>query len=68
MSKKEITYTEALDELNEISHAIENESIPIDELAAKVKRASELIVLCKSKLRATEEEVRKIIGQMGEEK
>ena len=64
--KKDITYTDALNELNEISRAIENESISIDELAAKVKRASELITLCKTKLRATEDEVKKIIGEMGE--
>lgn len=62
----DISYTDALNELNAISRAIENESIPIDELAAKVKRASELIELCRKKLRSTEEEVKKIIGEMGE--
>jgi exodeoxyribonuclease VII small subunit len=57
-----MTYTEALNELNEISRAIENESIPVDELATKVKRASELIEICRTKLRTAEEEVKKIIG------
>ncbi len=66
--KNEISYTDALNELNEISHAIDNESIPLDELAAKVKRASELIAICRAKLRSTEDEVKKIIGEMGEEK
>lgn len=65
---KDITYTDALTELNEISHAIDNESIPLDELAKKVKRASELIAICRAKLRSTEDEVKKIIGEMGEEK
>jgi exodeoxyribonuclease VII small subunit len=65
---KDISYTDALNELNEISHAIDNESIPLDELAAKVKRASELITICRAKLRSTEDEVKKIIGEMGEEK
>lgn len=64
----DISYTDALNELNEISHAIDNESIPLDELAAKVKRASELITICRAKLRSTEDEVKKIIGEMGEEK
>ncbi|HTL82408.1 MAG TPA: exodeoxyribonuclease VII small subunit [Bacteroidia bacterium] len=63
---KDISYTDALNELNEISHAIEDESISIDELSKKVKRAAELITLCKTKLRVTEEEVKKIIGEMGE--
>jgi exodeoxyribonuclease VII small subunit len=62
---KNISYTDALNELNEISHAIDNESIPLDELAAKVKRASELIAICRAKLRSTEDEVKKIIGEMG---
>lgn len=65
---KDITYTDALNELNEISHDIDNESIPLDELAKKVKRASELITICRAKLRSTEDEVKKIIGEMGEEK
>lgn len=64
----DISYTDALNELNEISRAIDNESIPLDELAAKVKRASELITICRTKLRSTEDEVKKIIGEMGEEK
>ena len=65
---KDISYTDALNELNEISHAIDNESIPLDELAKKVKRASELIAICRAKLRSTEDELKKIIGEMGEEK
>lgn len=65
---KDISYTDALNELNEISHAIDDESIPLDKLATKVKRASELIAICRAKLRSTEDEVKKIIGEMGEEK
>mgnify|MGYP000279976605 CR=1 FL=1 len=56
---KDISYTDALNELNEISHAIDDESIPLDELAKKVKRASELIAICRTKLRSTEDEVKK---------
>jgi exodeoxyribonuclease VII small subunit len=63
---KDISYTDALNELNEIAREIENESIAVDELSVKLKRASELITLCRAKLRLTEEEVKKIIGEMGE--
>jgi exodeoxyribonuclease VII small subunit len=63
---KDITYTDALNELNEIAREIENESIAVDELTKKLKRASELISLCRAKLRLTEEEVKKIIGEMGQ--
>lgn len=64
---KEQNYSQALDELNEIARSIEDESIPVDELAAKLKRASELISFCRSRLRMTEEEVSKIIGQIGDQ-
>jgi len=66
MSKKDISYSDALNELNEIAGEIENESIAVDELTIKLRRASELITLCRAKLRLTEEEVKKIIGEMGE--
>lgn len=62
---KDISYSDALNELNEIARLIENEAIPVDELTAKLKRASELITLCRAKLRLTEEEVKKILGEMG---
>jgi exodeoxyribonuclease VII small subunit len=61
---EELTYTSALNELTEIARSIDSESIPIDELSAKVKRASELIEFCKKRLHATEEEVKKIIGDL----
>lgn len=63
---KDVSYTDALNELNEIAREIENESIAVDELSIKLKRASELITICRAKLRLTEEEVKKIIGEMGD--
>jgi len=59
-----LTYQQALDELTTIVAELENESIPIDELAEKVKRASDLIQYCQSKLNATDTEVKKIINQL----
>jgi exodeoxyribonuclease VII small subunit len=59
-----LTYEQAYKELSEISLEIENETISVDELAIKVRRASELIAICKSKLRDAESEVNKIINQM----
>ncbi|MCE2773603.1 MAG: exodeoxyribonuclease VII small subunit [Bacteroidetes bacterium] len=61
---EELNYQKAMDELQEISRAIENETIPLDDLAKKVKRASELITFCRQKLRSTEDEVNKIIDGM----
>ncbi|TCD00145.1 exodeoxyribonuclease VII small subunit [Pedobacter psychroterrae] len=59
-----LTYEAAYKELAEIAREIENESVSVDILAEKVKRASELIDFCQTKLRATETEVNKIIKQM----
>ena len=59
-----LTYEEAYKELAQIAAEIENESVSIDVLAQKVKRASELITFCQTKLRSTEAEVNKIIAQM----
>jgi exodeoxyribonuclease VII small subunit len=59
------SYEQALSELRKIAEAIENESVSIDELADKVKRASELVEYCREKLRNTEAELDKVIGKMG---
>lgn len=59
-----ITYTEAFDELQSIITHLEKGDVAVDELAAKVKRASLLIELCRTKLTATEEEVQRVIDRM----
>lgn len=64
MTEKILTYEEAYRELAEIAEEIQNESVSVDVLAQRVKRASELITFCQSKLRSTETEVNKIIAQM----
>jgi exodeoxyribonuclease VII small subunit len=62
--EKNLNYEEAYQELAEIAAEIETESVSVDVLAEKVKRASVLIAFCQSKLRSTETEVNKIIKQM----
>jgi exodeoxyribonuclease VII small subunit len=59
-----LTFEEAWQELKTIASEIENESVSVDVLATKVKRASLLVTLCQTRLRATEDEVTKIIQQM----
>ena len=66
MSKKEISYNDAIIEIEETLQKIENEELDVDELASKVKRISSLLKICKDKLNSTEEEVEKILGQMEE--
>jgi exodeoxyribonuclease VII small subunit len=63
MSKK-LTYSAALEELENIIQEIENEEINIDDLSVKVKRASTLLKFCKEKLRSTEGDINTILGEM----
>jgi len=53
-----ITYEAAFKELREIEADIQNEAVSVDVLAEKIKRASELIAICLSKLTKTEAEVK----------
>jgi exodeoxyribonuclease VII small subunit len=59
-----MTYEEAYRELEQIAQEIEHETVSVDVLAEKVKRASDLIALCQKRLKATESEVNKIIARM----
>jgi exodeoxyribonuclease VII small subunit len=61
---EDLTYEIAFQELKEIALEIENDSVSVDVLAEKVKRASELIQFCQIKLRSTEAEISSIIKQM----
>lgn len=63
---KKITYNQAFDELQNIIKDLENEEISIDDLSEKVKRAAELIRICKAKITTTEEDVKKILEELGE--
>ncbi len=64
--EQNLTYDQAYQELAAIAKEIETESVSVDELAQKVKRASELITFCKARLSSTEQEVSNIIAQMGD--
>lgn len=54
-----LNYTKAYDELQQIVEDIENAEINIDELETKIKRASELLNICKDKLYTTQKNVMK---------
>ena len=58
---KEISYDKAFEELQQIVSDMEEGEIGVDELSLKVRRASELIKICKEKLSSTEEDVSKIL-------
>ena len=59
--KEEPTYTEAVAEIERILTRFRSEEMDVDSLAAEVKRATELIGLCKERLRKAESDVKKIL-------
>ena len=61
MTKKaEISYKDALTELEKILVDIQNNQINVDQLTDRVARASELIKFCKDKLKTTETQITEI--------
>jgi len=66
MNKKSIKYSEAIEELNAILEGLESERIDVDEVSLKVlkvKRAIELIRICREKIATTELQVKKIVKE-----
>lgn len=64
MSETEINYARAFTELQAIVSEIELGQISVDILSEKVKRAAELIAICKKKLSSTEEDVNQILKEL----
>jgi exodeoxyribonuclease VII small subunit len=64
---RELTYSQALKELEKIVKEIESEDVDIDILAEKIKRASQIITFCKGKLRTAEDEVKKVLTEMDDQ-
>lgn len=61
---KEHSYTKAYEELQQIVEGMENEDINIDDLEKNIKRASELLKICKDKLHKTEQSVLKNLEEI----
>lgn len=64
MKKQALSYTDAFNELEQIVKKMEKADITVDELAANLSRASELIKICKDVLTKTEDEVHNIIEDL----
>lgn len=58
---KKASYEDQMEELEEIIRQIEDETISVDELAAKVKRAAALIRSCRKVLNSAADEVDDIL-------
>jgi len=60
----EIGYAEALAELEEILHELEDEGMDIDVLSDRVERAASLISVCRGRIQVAQDRVGAIVEQL----
>ena len=60
---KEMGYAEAIAEIEAILERFNSEQFDVDTLAAQVKRATELIAMCRKRLRKAEDDVAKVLKE-----
>ncbi len=61
---KEMTYTECVGELEEIIRMMQSDKCDIDHLAAYTRRGADLLRACRSRLTATEEELKEVLASL----
>lgn len=66
VSKSKLSYTDAIAELENILQRLRSGELGIEELTTSVKRAKELIEICKGELTETKTELNKIINDTEE--
>jgi exodeoxyribonuclease VII small subunit len=62
-----LSFREAMEELEGILERIEGEEIDIDRLAEELRRAAQLLELCRGKIRKAEVEVTQIVQSLEED-
>lgn len=66
--KQELTYTEAMAEVEQILARFSSRQMDVDTLSAEVKRATELIAQCKKRLTRAEKEVAEVLDNNEEDR
>ncbi len=61
MAKKTLSYDEAIAQIEAIMTKFRTGEMSVDELAAKVKKATELITYCKQRLHKAEEDLKNVM-------
>lgn len=62
--EKELTYSEAITELENIVKQMQSDQCTVDNLSQYTKRSLQLLKVCKEKLTATDEELKKILSEI----
>ncbi|AGB27816.1 exonuclease VII small subunit [Prevotella dentalis DSM 3688] len=58
----ETKYEDAIRQLEDIVERLENNELDIDEMSKQLKKAQQLIKLCKDRLTKTDAEIQKILA------
>ena len=58
-----MNYEEAVQQLESIVQRMENDELDIDELTTELKKAQQLIKMCKAKRTKVDEDIKKILSQ-----
>lgn len=61
---KDMSYRDAVNELDAILREMQSDNCDIDKLSAMTRRATELITECRNRLTATDEELRNILSTL----
>lgn len=56
-----MSYSQAMQELNQILESIADQNIDVDILASKVERATQLIAFCREKLTNASNQIEKVL-------
>jgi exodeoxyribonuclease VII small subunit len=64
VTEQSIGYAEAMRELNVILDELERDDLDVDVLAERVKRASELITLCRTRIARAQADVDAIVTDL----
>lgn len=62
----ELSYADALSELERILDSLEADRVDVDTLGARVERAAALIRSCRSRLGAARAQVESVVGELGD--
>ena len=61
MTKQELKYEDAVRQLETIVDKLASNALGIDQLSSELKKAQQLIKLCKEKLTKTDNEIKKLL-------
>jgi len=58
------SFTDAMQELEAILNRIDNDTVDVDKLARELRRATDILEICRGKIRKAEVEVSQIVQKL----